>query len=110
MTRWKIIIHAFIDGFSRFVTGIRASNNNHSQTVYNLFLDLIDTHGIPSRVRGDHGIENLLVAAFMEGIRGTARGSYIWGRFVFLSTVCYISDALNQGVFIMFVLNVCGVM
>ena len=80
LIRWKIVTHAFVDGFSRFVTGIRASNNNCAETVYELFLDLVNVHGLPSRIRGDHGIENLLVAAHMEAVRGAARGSYIWGR------------------------------
>ena len=80
LIRWKIVLHAFVDGYSRFVTGIRASNNNRAETVYKLFLDLIDIHGLPSRIRGDHGIENLIVATHMEAVRGVARGSYIWGR------------------------------
>ena len=70
----------FIDGFSRFVLGIRASNNNRAETVLELFEDIVTVHGYPSRVRGDHGTENLLVAARMEEIRGVERGSYIWGR------------------------------
>lgn len=37
---------------------------------------------MPSRGRGDHGIENLLVAACLEAARGVERGSYIWGRSV----------------------------
>lgn len=77
---WRIVIHAFIDGFSRFVTGVRASNNNRAETVLSLFLDIIEEHGLPSRVRGDHGTENLHVAAYMEEARGLGRGSYIWGR------------------------------
>ncbi|KAF7300300.1 hypothetical protein HMN09_00913200 [Mycena chlorophos] len=36
----------------------------------------------PSRLRGDHGTENIHVAAFMERMRGLRRGSYIWGRSV----------------------------
>jgi hypothetical protein len=82
LIRWKIVIHAFIDGFSRFVTGIRASGNNRAQTVLDLFTDVVAEHGLPSRVRGDHGTENLLVAAYMERERGVERGSYIWGRWV----------------------------
>lgn len=82
LIRWKIIFHGFIDGFSRFVTGLQASSNNLSQTVVNVFLDATKIHGIPSRIHGDHGTENVLVAAFMESLKGIERGSYIWGRFV----------------------------
>lgn len=78
------MFHAFIDGYSRFITGIRASNNNKAKTVLDLFLNLVDVHGLPSRVRGDHGVENLLVAAFMSEARGEGRGSYIWGRYAIL--------------------------
>jgi transposase InsO family protein len=80
LIRWKLVIHGFIDGFSRYVLGMRVSNNNRSETVLSLFEDIAMTHGYPSRVRGDHGTENLLVAARMEEVRGIERGSYIWGR------------------------------
>ncbi|KAF7335893.1 hypothetical protein MSAN_02326300 [Mycena sanguinolenta] len=82
LIRFKIVIHAFVDGKSRFVTGIRASNNNRSDTVLDVFLHAVSEHGLPSRVRGDHGTENVLVAAYMEEHRGVSRGSYIWGRSV----------------------------
>jgi hypothetical protein len=82
LIRFKMVIHAFVDGKSRFVTGIRVSNNNRAQTVLDLFFDVINTHGVPSRVRGDHGTENLLVAQWMEEHKGVGRGSYIWGRCV----------------------------
>jgi len=80
LIHWKIVIHGFIDGFSRLIVGLRASNNNKADTVLALFLDSIEVHGIPSRVRGDHGIENVAVARWMEAKRGQDRGSYIWGR------------------------------
>lgn len=80
LIRWKIVVHGFIDGYSRYITGIRAHNNNRAVTVLNLFMELIEVHGLPSRVRGDHGVENVDVARFMEAARGTGRGSYIWGR------------------------------
>lgn len=91
LIHWKIVIHAFIDGYSRLVTGIRASNNNLAKTVLDLFLDAVQKHQIPSRIRGDHGVENLEVAAYMERVRGVARGSYIWGRYVIsaLSHTCW---------------------
>ncbi|KAI0069534.1 hypothetical protein K474DRAFT_1579301, partial [Panus rudis PR-1116 ss-1] len=36
--RAQIVIHGFIDGYSRLVVGLRASNNNRASTVLNLFL------------------------------------------------------------------------
>lgn len=77
------MIHAFIDGKTRLVVGIRAHNNNRAETVLTLFLDCISAHGTPSRVRGDHGTENVRVAEWMEENQGAGRGSYIWGRFVY---------------------------
>lgn len=63
------------------ITGLRVNNNNRAQTVFDLFKQAIEKHGVPSRVRGDHGTENLVVAKWMEDNRGHARGSYIWGRY-----------------------------
>lgn len=75
-----MVIHAFVDGFSRLVTAIQANDNNRADTVLALFLSAIEEHHIPSRVRGDHGVENLGVAHYMEENFGVERGSYIWGR------------------------------
>jgi hypothetical protein len=79
LVRWKIVIHCFIDGKTRFIVGIRASTNNRSVTVLTLFEEATVLHGWPSRVRGDHGVENIKVAERMEEVRGRGRGSYIWG-------------------------------
>ena len=80
LIRWKIVIHAFVDGYSRKVLGIRASNNNLASTVLDLFLGIVNAFGFPSRIRGDHGGENQLVAALQEQVRGAERGSYIHGK------------------------------
>jgi hypothetical protein len=80
LIRWKFVIHGFIDGKSRYVTGIRCSTNNRAATVLSVFLEAVTQHGLPSRVRGDHGTENIRVAAYMTQERGENRGSYIWGR------------------------------
>lgn len=50
------------------------------QTVLDLFLRAADVYGVPSRLRGDHGVENIQIATWIENFRGTLRGSYIWGR------------------------------
>lgn len=78
LIRWKLVIHAFADGHSRFVTGIQVNPNNRAVTVLDLFLQATARHGTPYHVRGDHGVENVLVADHMEAARGL--GSYIWGR------------------------------
>ncbi|KAK1222943.1 hypothetical protein PQX77_014220 [Marasmius sp. AFHP31] len=82
LIRWRFVIHAFVDGFSRMVMAIQVNNNNRARTVLDLFLDAVEEHGTPSRVRGDHGVENLGVAQYMEESYGVERGSYIWGRSV----------------------------
>uniref|UniRef100_A0A8C1RZZ8 Integrase catalytic domain-containing protein n=1 Tax=Cyprinus carpio TaxID=7962 RepID=A0A8C1RZZ8_CYPCA len=75
-----IVIHGAIDGYSRLVTFLQASNNNRSSTVMNCFLDAISKYGVPSRVRTDHGGENNAVCLFMNLFRGTERGSALRGR------------------------------
>ena len=78
------------------ITGMRASDNNHGQTVLSLFVSAAQRYGVPSRLRGDHGVENIWVAAFMEHAHGEGRGSYIWGRYglsfhAFSITYCFRS-------------------
>ena len=53
------------------------------ETVLNLFLDSARVYGVPLRVRGDHGVENILLAAWMETHVSSEEGRpYIWGRCV----------------------------
>ena len=50
--------------------------------VLNLFAQACHLFGLPSRVRCDHGVENIDVALFMTMVRGQGRGSVITGRSV----------------------------
>jgi hypothetical protein len=82
LIRWKFVIHAGIDGYSRLITYIHCSSNNKSQTVLEYFKKGINEFGLPSRVRADRGGENILVKNYMNEHRGEGRGSFIEGRSV----------------------------
>ena len=84
LIHWGIVIHGFINGYSQLITGLHASDNNLSTTVLDLFLAAAHTYSVPSCVRGDHGIKNILLTAWMGLYQGGQRGSYIWGRYVIL--------------------------
>ena len=45
-----------------------------------LFEEITRVLDYPSQVRGDHSMENILVTATMNEVRGRGRGSYIWGK------------------------------
>ncbi|PPQ76330.1 hypothetical protein CVT24_008496 [Panaeolus cyanescens] len=79
LIKWGIVIHGMIDGYSRKIMGLRASTSNSAETVASLFLDAVNEHGVPSRVRGDRGGENRDVSIAMIMLRGSNRGSFMWG-------------------------------
>ncbi len=82
LIRWRIVVHGCIDGFSRKVMYLHASNNNRASTMLQLFLGATEEHGWPSRVRTDKGGENVDVARAMLTVRGTGRSSHIAGASV----------------------------
>ena len=63
---------------------LRASTNNRAETMLEAFLEGVQHYGLPSRVRCDHGGENVLVSDFMltHPDRGPGRRSCITGRSV----------------------------
>ncbi|KAJ9114507.1 hypothetical protein QFC20_001380 [Naganishia adeliensis] len=70
LIRWKFVIHAAVDGKSHLVTFMGVNDNNRAETVKELFLTAVNVWGWPSRVRADHGGENLGIKAEMERKRG----------------------------------------
>ena len=82
LIRWRIVIHGGIDGFSRRVVYLHASDNNYSSTVSNLFRAAVSECGWPSRVRSDKGGENIEVAQLMIAVRGIGRKSHLVGSSV----------------------------
>lgn len=48
------------------VTYLHCSTNNRASTVHKLFLKAIQKYGVPSRMRSDHGRENIMIARYTE--------------------------------------------
>lgn len=81
LIRWKLVIHGCVDGKSRKIMYLHCSSNNLAETVRTLFLDSIrdNSNFWPSRIRVDHGVENVLVCDEMVAKRGPNRNSFIAG-------------------------------
>ena len=65
LIRYRMVVHVCVDGFSRLIIYAHCANNNKAETVLKQFLKGVNSYGLSSRVRNDHGLENLKVAQFM---------------------------------------------
>ncbi|KAG8896974.1 hypothetical protein FRC00_004972 [Tulasnella sp. 408] len=79
LIKWGFVIHGFVDGYCRTIVAIRVSGNNRAATVLDVFREGVSNYGVPSRIRGDRGKENVKVAEWMIANKGLNRGSFIWG-------------------------------
>ncbi|XP_069369670.1 uncharacterized protein [Paralichthys olivaceus] len=80
LKRYGIILFGGIDGFSRKILYLQAANNNKPSTALKVFLEAVDRHGLPSRVRGEKSVENTDIARLMYQVAGRGRGSFTSGR------------------------------
>lgn len=98
LIRWKFVIHAAIDGFSRLIPYLHCSTNNRSITVLHLFESAVQQYGFPLRVRSDHGGENQKVWEAMIRERGEESRPVIVGSSVHNERVERLNYDINQQV------------
>ena len=79
LINWGFVIHGCINGYSRLICFLKCSTNNRKETVESLFLQSVQKYSWPSRIRTDHGGENVLVWEHMITFRGSGRGSVLVG-------------------------------
>lgn len=80
--RWRFVIHAGIDGYSRLPTYILVASDNTKATALMAFKTGVSEYGLPERVRTDKGKENIAIAEYMLHQRGINSNCHITGRSV----------------------------
>ena len=80
LVRWHMVIFGAMDGFSRLPVALSCSDNNKAPTLLHFFTEAVGRFGLPSRVRSDKGLENVLIADYMIEKRGASRCLMITGK------------------------------
>ena len=81
LIRWYRIIFKVVDGFSLLTVSLRCIENNKASAILSCFLKcVVNTYGMPGRVRSDQSRENTSVANFMVEHRGKGRESMLTGK------------------------------
>jgi len=81
LIKFGFVVHACIDGFSRFLVYITCSDNNRANTVLKAFLKgAKDLRTLPRQCRSDMGGENVNVRRFLVDCFGADSGCFLMGR------------------------------
>ena len=96
LVNWRFVIHGCTDGYSRAIVYLKCATNNLASTALDYFIDETKDFGLPLRVRGDHGVENVDVARFMVENRGDNRGNFIAGCSVHNVTIERLRREMNR--------------
>lgn len=73
LIRWRFVVHAGVDGFSRMIVYINGADNNRAQTVLEEFVNGVSEFGLPVRVRSDHGGENIDIWRYMLSVHNSTK-------------------------------------
>jgi hypothetical protein len=79
LNKWGFYVQGGVDGYSRFITFMKVNSNNKSDSMLAAFKNGVEMYGLPSRIRCDHGGENLGIAGYMFDKRGLGRNSVVTG-------------------------------
>ena len=47
LIKWRFVIHAGVDGFSRTIVYIKCATNNRAVTAFSSFLEVVPVFGVP---------------------------------------------------------------